>query len=70
MLHPVISFVWMFIALLDYGFVHLVFVRVLLILGRVVILDRYHIDTEVDFLLYHKKSSVSSSLWRFIVFLS
>ena len=69
--HPVISFVWMFIALLDYGFMHLVFVRVLLILGRVVILDRYHIDTEVDFLLYHKKSfRCLHSLWRFIVFLS
>ena len=58
---------WLILAMLDLALLYGLHTRVLSRMGRVVILDRYLIDTEIDFLRHHANVfSDRSLLWRLL----
>lgn len=64
---PFIARSWLILAMLDLVLLYGVHARVLSRLGGVVILDRYLIDTRIDFLRHHSNVfSDQSLLWRLL----
>jgi thymidylate kinase len=64
---PWVARFWLSLAILDLALLYGVYVRVLSLLGRTVILDRYMIDTRIDFLRHHSAFfSDRSPLWRVV----
>lgn len=64
---PWIARLWLTLAMLDMLALYAVYVRTLSMLGRMVILDRYLIDTRIDFMRHHARGfSENSLLWRLL----
>lgn len=64
---PWIARLWLILAMLDLLMLYAVYVRCLSMRGRWVILDRYLIDTRIDFLRNHAYVfSEKSLLWRLV----
>jgi len=67
MSNPVISKVWLTLAMLDLAFLYGVKIRLLSLSGRVVICDRYLDDTRLDFQLNFPGTNFERTLaWRFL----
>ena len=65
--NPMISRVWLTIAIIDLFFYYAIYLRVKYFLGYNIICDRYLLDTNIDFkLTYPKNNTDKWILWRLV----
>lgn len=65
---PWIARIWLALAILDLALLYGIYLRILKLRGSTVVLDRYLIDTRIDFLRHHSNVfSDKSILWQLLM---